>query len=97
MSLEFIHGIRTVQAFAGQDFERQRCDDANSQILQAMNKAMVVRALVEPLSEGAGITMLLGILMAGFAWLIPNGYLHSASFLTFLVVLLRILPIIRQT
>ena len=96
VSLEFIHGIRTVQAFAGQDFERRRCDDANSQILQAMNKAMVVRALVEPLSEGAGISMLLGILIAGFAFLIPNGYLQSASFLTFLVVLLRVTPIIRQ-
>ena len=40
--------------------------------------------------------MLLGILVVGFAYLIPNGYLQSASFLTFLVVLLRITPIIRQ-
>ena len=96
VSLEFIQGIRTVQAFAGQNFERQRCDRANSEIVQAMNKAMVIRALVEPLSEGAGILMLLGILITGFAWLIPNGYLQSASFLTFLVVLLRITPIIRQ-
>ncbi len=96
VSLEFIQGIRTVQAFAGQDFERQRCHEANSQIVKAMNKAMVVRALVEPLSEGAGILMLLGILITGFAFLIPNGYLQSASFLTFLVVLLRITPIIRQ-
>ena len=96
VSLEFIHGIRTVQAFAGQDFERRRCNDANFQILQAMNKATIVRALVEPLSEGAGILMLLSILMAGFAFLIPNGYMQSASFLTFLLVLLRITPIIRQ-
>lgn len=96
VSLEFIQGIRTVQAFAGQDFERQRCDEANYEIVEAMNKAMVIRALVEPLSEGAGIFMLLGILVMGFAFLIPNGYLNSASFLTFLVVLLRITPIISQ-
>ena len=96
VSLEFIQGIRTVQAFAGQDFERQRCAEANSEIVTAMNKAMVIRALVEPLSEGAGVIMILGILIAGFAYLIPNGYLQSASFLTFLVVLLRITPIIRQ-
>lgn len=96
VSLEFIQGIRTVQAFAGQEFERQRCHEANSQIVRAMNQAMVIRALVEPLSEGAGIIMLLCILVAGFAYLIPSGYLQSASFLTFLVVLLRITPIIRQ-
>ena len=96
VSLEFIQGIRTVQAFAGQEFERQRCQEANSEIVRAMNQAMVIRALVEPLSEGAGVIMLLGILVTGFAYLIPNGYLESASFLTFLVVLLRITPIIRQ-
>lgn len=96
VSLEFIQGIRTVQAFAGQEFERQRSHKANLQIVRAMNKAMVIRALVEPISEGAGIIMLLCILIAGFAYLIPSGYLQSASFLTFLVVLLRITPIIRQ-
>lgn len=96
VSMEFIQGIRTVQAFAGQEYERQRCSEANAQIVWAMNKAMVIRALVEPLSEGAGILMLIGILVAGFAYLIPQGYLESASFLTFLVVLLRITPIIRQ-
>ena len=95
VSLEFIHGIRTVQAFAAQDFERQRCNDASFQILRTNNKAIVVQALIEPLSEGAGIFMLLGILIGGLAFLIPNGYLQSASLLTFLFVLLRITPIIR--
>ena len=96
VSMEFIHGIRTVQAFAAQDFERRRCDDANFHILQALKKSIVVQALIEPLSEGAGILMLLGILIGGFAFLIPNGHLQSASFLTFLFILLRITPIIRH-
>ena len=96
VSMEFILGIRTVQAFAGQDFERQRCDYATSRMLQVLNKAMVIKALIEPLSEGAGILMLLGILIGGFAFLIPNGYLQSASFLTFLLILLRVTPLIRQ-
>lgn len=94
-SIELIHGIRTVQAFAGQEFEARRYDKANSGILKVLNRSMVIRALVEPLSEGAGILMLLCIMVAGFAFLVPNGYLQSASFLTFLVVLLRITPLIR--
>ena len=96
VSLEFIHGIRTVQAFAGQDFERRRCNDVSFQILQTRKKAMVIEALIEPLSEGAGILMLLGILIGGFVFIIPNGHLQSASFLTFLFVFLRITPIIRH-
>jgi len=35
VSLEFINGIRTVQAFAAQDFERRRFYDASAQLLKA--------------------------------------------------------------
>ena len=95
VSLEFINGIRTVHIFAAKDFERRRFYDASAQLLQASSRAVTVQAFVEPLSEGGGTIMLLGILMLGFAVLIPQGLLESASFFTFLFVLLRIIPIIR--
>jgi len=39
--------------------------------------------------------MLIGMLILAFAILIQNGQLQSASLLTFLFVLLRIMPIVR--
>jgi len=52
-------------------------------------------ALIEPL-WGASTTMLIGMLILAFAILIQNGQLQSASLLTFLFVLLRIMPIVRS-
>ncbi len=96
VSLEFIHGIRTVQAFAAQDFERRRFGQANSNLLQAATKSRSAQALVEPITEGVTTTMLIGMLILAFAVLIPNRQLQSASLLTFLFVLLRLMPLVRQ-
>lgn len=96
VSLEFINGIRTIRAFAAQDFERDRFYKANLQLLKASNQSKAVQALVEPLSEGVASAMLIGMLVVAFAVLIPKGQLASASLLTFLFVLLRMIPIVRQ-
>jgi subfamily B ATP-binding cassette protein MsbA len=96
LSLEFINGIRTVQAFAAQDFERRRFYEASEQLLKAAIKSVSAMALVEPISEGASTTVLVGMLILAFAILIPNGQLQSASLLTFLFVLLRVGPVVRH-
>ena len=96
VTLEFINGIRAVQAAAAQDFERKRFQDISFQLLQADSKSFVFGALIEPLSEGIATTLLIGMLLFSFAFLIPNNKLQVASLLTFLFVLFRLIPIIRQ-
>lgn len=96
VALEYISGIRTVQAFAAQDYERKRFYDANTKLYQAFTKSRAAQALVEPLSEGMATAMLVGILIVAFTILIPTGQMQTASLLTFLFVLLRLMPIRRQ-
>lgn len=96
VALEFINGIRTVHAFAAHDFERRRYYEANSQLVQADTKSKSAQALVEPISEGAATFILMGILVMAFAVLIPNKQLQPATLLTFLYVLMRLIPIRRQ-
>lgn len=96
VALEFINGIRTVQAFAAQDFERQRFHRASLRLLEAGTKSKAAQALIEPLSEGIATLVLFGILFLAFSVLIPSGQLQSAGLLTFLFVLLRMMPIRRQ-
>lgn len=95
-AVEFINGIRTIQAFATQDFERRQFYEASSRIVKAVQKTALVRAIVEPLSEWLAITTLIGILILAFAVFIPNGQLQVASLLTFLFVLFRLMPLVRQ-
>lgn len=96
VSLEFINGIRTINAFAAQDFERKRFSDANLKSLDASNQSRRIQALVEPISEGVATIVLVGMLILAFTVLIPNRYLQTAELLTFLFVLLRLMPIRRQ-
>ncbi|MGV2829128.1 heterocyst formation ABC transporter subunit HepA [Myxosarcina sp. GI1(2024)] len=96
VSLEFINGIRTVNIFAAKDYERRRFYQASQEVLRASNKTRAIQAFIEPLTEAGGTIMLLTILILGFAVLIPQGLLESASFFTFLFVLLRLIPIVRN-
>jgi ATP-binding cassette, subfamily B, bacterial MsbA len=96
VALEFINGIRTVQAFAAQDYERRRFYEASEQLLTAATKSVTAISLVGPLTEGASVTLLIGILLLAFATLTPNGQLQSAALLGFLFVLFRSTPLLRQ-
>ncbi len=93
---EFISGIRTVQAFATQDFERQRfyqaCDDYADAAIEIVKRTNVVR----PLAEALGSTILIGMIVAGMTIFVSNGVLEVASLLTFLFILFRMVPAIQE-
>ena len=93
---EFISGIRTVQAFATQDFERQRfyqaCDDYADAAIEVVKRTNAVR----PLAEAIGSTILISMIIAGMTIFVSNGVLEVASLLTFLFVLFRMVPAIQE-
>lgn len=95
-AVEFINGIRTVNAFASQDFERKRYERANYDFLQASTKAVSLQALVEPLAETAATTIIIVMIVLAFVLLIPAGNLQVSSLLTFLFVLFRMMPLVKQ-
>ncbi|MDY6782476.1 MAG: heterocyst formation ABC transporter subunit HepA [Cyanobacteriota bacterium] len=96
VALEFINGIRTVQAFAAQDFERKRFHQSIAQIANTEIHSFRLSASVEPLTEGLASTIIIAMLIVAFASLIPQGQLQIASVLTFLFVLFRMVPMVRQ-
>jgi len=91
IAVEFLNGIRTVHAFATQDFERQRFYEASSRVRIASDKANSASALTGPMAEGMATTILIIIVILGVAVLkIP-----VAALLTFLFVLIRLAPVVR--
>ena len=95
-SMEFINGIRTVQSFMTQDFERQRFYKASNQVVKAGNKSRAAMALVQPLTQGVSTTILLIMLVVASTTLVADGTLQVASLLTFLFILLRLGPIVSR-
>jgi subfamily B ATP-binding cassette protein MsbA len=95
-AIEFINGIRTVQAFATQDFERKRFYNASYNVVRETIKTVAVWAMVKPLAEVFATTILIGMIIVAFTGVVTNGALEVASLLTFFFVLFRLVPIMQD-
>lgn len=93
---EFISGIRTVQAFAAQDFERQRFYRASDNFVDTVNTMVKRQAIVRPAAEAIASTILIAIIIVGMAAFVANGTLEVATLLTFLFILFRMVPAIQE-
>ncbi|MBW4557793.1 MAG: ABC transporter ATP-binding protein/permease [Trichormus sp. ATA11-4-KO1] len=96
IAMEFINGIRTVQAFATHDFERQRFYNASDKVVSTSTKVILTWALVRPLAEAIASTILIGMIIFAFTVFVVNGTLQVASLLTFFFVLFRVVPIVQD-
>ncbi|WNZ27459.1 ABC transporter ATP-binding protein [Leptolyngbya sp. NK1-12] len=96
IAMEFINGIRTVQAFATQDFERQRYYQASTEVVRASTYSVMGWGLVRPLAEGLATTVLVGMIIVGMTVFVANGTLQIAALLTFLFTLFRLVPAIHE-
>ena len=94
IAIEFINGIRTVQASATQDYERQRFYRATNKVRIAEAQMKTASAVIKPLAEGISSTILIVIVLGAFSLLIQMGQLRAASLLTFMFVLFRLIPLI---
>ncbi|WP_250121860.1 heterocyst formation ABC transporter subunit HepA [Chroococcidiopsis sp. CCMEE 29] len=95
-AIEFINGIRTVQAFTTQNFERQRYYQASADIVTTSTKAVLSVAMVRPIAEGAATTVLISMIIVAITVFVANGTLQIASLLTFLFVLFRLVPAVHE-
>jgi ATP-binding cassette, subfamily B, bacterial MsbA len=91
-AVEFINGIRTIQAFGTQEFERQRFYKASNDQLNAAIKVAKAWTIVKPIAEGIATTVLISLILLSFTKLT----LPVASLLTFFFVLVRVIPNIQD-
>jgi subfamily B ATP-binding cassette protein MsbA len=91
---EFIGGIRTVQAFWTQEFERKRFNEVAQKFANAWLKASTISGLLQPLIEALATTILVAMILVAVSTLISSGILNVVSLLAFLFALFRLLPII---
>ena len=93
-ALSFINGIRTVHASGTQEFERKRYYAAARKIHNTQLAVVKFSALVKPLIEGLGVTLLVAMVVISYSLLISTGRLKAAELLTFLFVLIRTTPLV---
>jgi ATP-binding cassette, subfamily B, bacterial MsbA len=96
LAIEFINGIRTVQASATQNIERSKFYKASSNITDASNRSVAAMAMVRPLAESIATTALILMMIFAFIVFVSNGTLQVSSLLTFFFVLFRLIPISQE-
>jgi len=96
IAAEFIHGIRTVQAFATHAFERRRFYLASDKIRETNRRAIVQGSIVRPLAEAIASTILIGMIVVGIGVFVAQGVLSVGALLTFIFLLFRIVPAIQE-
>lgn len=96
IAVEFINGIRTVQAFSTENFERQRYYNASLNVFTASKNIALVWMVVKPLAEALATTVLVAIIVLAVTGVLTNGAPQVGSLLTFFFVLFRLVPIIQD-
>lgn len=93
-ALSFINGIRTVHASGTQKFERERYYAATRKVYKSQFGLIKLSSMVQPIVEGLGATLLVGMVVVSYSLLISTGLLKAAELLTFLFVLIRTTPLV---
>jgi ATP-binding cassette, subfamily B, bacterial MsbA len=96
LAIEFISGIRTVQAYATQKFERNRFYDASSSIVSANTRSTFAWAPVKPAAEALATGILVSMIAIAFTFSVAQGKMQVAALLTFFFVLFRMIPALQE-
>jgi ATP-binding cassette, subfamily B, bacterial MsbA len=91
-ALELISGIRTIQAFGTQKFERDRFHKVSNNLLNASVKVVYAWTLVKPIAECIVMTVLICLIIVSYT----QFTIDPSSLLTFFFVLVRITPSIQD-
>jgi subfamily B ATP-binding cassette protein MsbA len=90
--LETFHGLRLIRAFGRESYEQNRFDEASRRVSKIFLRMERVSGFVHPLSEVLAAALLLGILVV-MTMRAPG---QMAASVTFLILLYRLQPRIRQ-
>ena len=93
---ELVNGIRTIQTFSAQEFERKRYYGASDEVVDSATLAAKKIVLIKPLAEVIATTILIGMIIVGMTVFVANGSLKVAELLTFLFILFRLVPALKE-
>lgn len=92
---ELFGGIRTIAEFGTQAYESGRFKGVSRNAASVITEANVRSGLVGPLSQGIASTTMVILVVVAVELLVSEGALSTAALLTFLVVLMRLLPYVQ--
>ena len=93
---EVVSGIRLVKSFGGEPYEDRRFVGASHRFSRGMMKITRVSLLSQPLTEVIGTSIALVILWIGAREVLLGRGMDGASLITFMILVMRMLPPLKQ-
>jgi subfamily B ATP-binding cassette protein MsbA len=94
---EVVSGVRLVKSFRGEPYEERRFNEASGRYSAGMVRITRIAFLSQPMTELIGTTVAMLILWIGAREvLLGNGSMDSATLITFMIMVMRLLPPLKQ-
>ena len=94
---EVVSGVRLVKSFRGEPYEDRRFMDASGRYSSGMVRITRLSVLSQPMTEliGTGVAMLI-LWVGAREVLLGGGTMDSATLITFMIMVMRLLPPLKQ-
>jgi subfamily B ATP-binding cassette protein MsbA len=93
---EVISGVRLVKSFRGEPYEDKRFTAASDSYAAGAARITRVAFLSQPLTEIIGTTIAVLILWIGARQVLLSGTMDGAQLITFMIIVMRLLPPLKQ-
>jgi len=94
---EVVSGVRLVKSFRGEPYEDRRFTDASARYSTGMVRITRVSLLSQPMTEMIGTSVAMLILWIGAREVLSGGgAMDSATLMTFMIMVMRLLPPLKQ-
>ncbi|HET9683446.1 MAG TPA: ABC transporter ATP-binding protein [Gemmatimonadaceae bacterium] len=93
---EVVSGVRLVKSFRGEPYEDRRFMDASGRYSSGMVRITRLAVLSQPMTELIGTAVAMLILWIGAREVIAGGGMDSATLITFMIMVMRLLPPLKQ-
>ena len=94
---EVVSGVRLVKSFRGEPYEDRRFADASHRYSSGMVRITRVASLSQPMTEMIGTSVAMLILWIGAREVLSgSGAMDSATLMTFMIMVMRLLPPLKQ-
>ena len=95
---EAVSGVRLVKSFRGEPYEDERFTQASHRYSSGMVRITRIAALSQPMTELIGVSVAMMILWIGAREVLLGGpgAMDSATLITFMIMVMRLLPPLKQ-
>jgi len=95
---EAVSGVRLVKSFRGEPYEDERFTQASHRYSSGMVRITRIAALSQPMTELIGVSVAMMILWMGVREVLLGGpgAMDSATLITFMIMVMRLLPPLKQ-